>query len=350
MNEPQEKKLLNAISFVALVIAAYLMAVIILEHIITLLSFVRVLIFSILLVLIALPLCIALRAQEREFPVIHQSLISEGDRLLDEPEQLDAGKMPVAQNPACFRLFHATAGQEMDAHYTRDSREEENLNLLQAMCTVNFWILFFAMACGMGSGLATVNNLGQIGEALGYSSFESNTLVSLWSIWNFLGRFGAGYVSDHFLHVRGWARPLFIVLTLVTMSIGHAVIASGLPGALYSGSVLVGVCYGSQWSLMPTIASEIFGVRHMGTIFNAITVASPVGSYIFSVRVVGYIYDMEASGQGNSCNGTHCFMLSFLIMSFATLLGSLAALGLFFQTKSFYNEVILRRLSHFTGE
>ena len=69
------------------------------------------------------------------------------------------------------------------------------------------------------------------------------------------------------------------------------VIASGLPGALYAGSILVGICYGSQWSLMPTITSEIFGVGNMGSIFNTITIASPVGSYIFSVRVVGYIYD-----------------------------------------------------------
>ncbi|XVF09172.1 hypothetical protein REPUB_Repub07fG0068700 [Reevesia pubescens] len=345
-NEQEEKKLLNSISFVALLVAAYLMAVIILEHLITLRLFVRVLILVVLLVLVASPLCVALSAQERDFPVVHQSLISERDRLLEKSQQLDAGEMPAAHNLVCDHRFLANSDQEIDVHDRRDSQEEENLNLLQAMCTVNFWILFFAMACGMGSGLATVNNLGQIGESLGYSSFETNTLVSLWSIWNFLGRFGAGYVSDHFLHVKGWARPLFMVLTLATMSVGHAVISSGLPGALYAGSILVGVCYGSQWSLMPTIASEIFGVRHMGTIFNAITIASPVGSYIFSVRVVGYIYDMEASGEGNSCNGSYCFMLSFLIMASATLLGSLAALGLFFLTKSFYNQVILRRLLH----
>ncbi|XP_021292543.1 protein NUCLEAR FUSION DEFECTIVE 4-like isoform X2 [Herrania umbratica] len=298
--------------------------------------------------LVASPLCIALRAQERGFSVIQQSLFSEGDRLLDEPQQPDAGT--AAQDPACYHHFSTDADQEINVNDTRNPEEEENLNLLQAMCTVNFWILFFAMASGMGSGLATVNNLGQIGESLGYLSFETNTLVSLWSIWNFLGRFVAGYVSDYFLHVRGYARPLFMVLTLATMSVGHAVIASGLPGALYAGSILVGVCYGSQWSLMPTIASEIFGVRHMGTIFNAITIASPVGSYIFSVKVVGYIYDMEASGEGNSCTGTHCFMLSYLIMASAALLGSLAALCLFFRTKSLYNQVILRRLLRYMRE
>ncbi|CAB4311312.1 unnamed protein product [Prunus armeniaca] len=77
------------------------------------------------------------------------------------------------------------------------------------------------------------------------------------------------------------------------------------------------------WSLMPTITSEIFGLLHMGTIFNAITIAAPVGSYIFSVRVIGYIYDKEASTAWNTCTGTHCFRLSFLIMACATFLGSL---------------------------
>ncbi|KAL0364641.1 UNVERIFIED_CONTAM: hypothetical protein Sangu_0561700 [Sesamum angustifolium] len=46
---------------------------------------------------------------------------------------------------------------------------------------------------------------------------------------------------------------------------------------------------------MPTITSEIFGVKHMGTIYNTIAVANPLGSYILSVRVIGYIYDREES-------------------------------------------------------
>ncbi|KAE8707396.1 transcription initiation factor IIB-2-like [Hibiscus syriacus] len=211
-------------------------------------------------------------------------------------------------------------------------------------CGVLDFVLCHGVWHGFGARFTTVNNLGQIGESLGYSSSEANTLVSLWSIWNFLGGFGAGYVSDHFLYVKRLARPLFMVLTLATMSVGNAVIAYGLPGTLYAGSILVGVCYGSQWSLMPTIVSEIFGVRHMGTIFNTITVASPVGSCIFSMGVVGYIYDSEASESG--CKGSHCFMLSFLIMASATLLGSLAALALFYRAKRFYSQVILGRLLH----
>lgn len=322
-NDGIEKEHLNTLSIITLLVAIYLMFKIVLEHIFTFQFPLHVAAFVLLLMLLASPLYIAIRAQQRESTNILLSSLTESDQLIGHSNQ---------------------AIMDFDNEWPRES--EENLNLLQALYTIDFWILFFATACGMGTGLATVNNISQIGLSLGYTSLEISTLVSLWSIWNFFGRFGAGYVSDYFLHARGWARPLFMFLTLTTMSIGHVVIASGLPGALFAGSVIVGVCYGSQWSLMPTITSEIFGVVHMGTIFNAITIASPIGSYLFSVRVVGYIYDKEASGEGDTCTGTNCFMLSFLIMALATLLGSWAALGLFFWRRSFYDQVVFRRLQH----
>lgn len=344
-SEGVDKKLLNSLSLIALLVAAYLMGIIIVEHVLTLRLVVRVFTLVVLILLLASPLCIAIRAQQRDSDRVSQTSFTEGDSLVDDSEQHDTGKMYIRENSPEYCHLPSNTDLEIVANDNRTLHSGENLNLFQAMCVVDFWILFLAMACGMGSGLATVNNISQIGGSLGYTSFQTSTLVSLWSIWNFLGRFGAGYVSDYFLHARGWARPLFMVITLAAMSIGHLVIVSGWSGALYAGSILVGVCYGSQWSLMPTITSEIFGVVHMGTIFNTITIASPVGSYIFSVRVIGYIYDKKASEEkGITCTGTHCFMLSFLIMASATIFGSLAALGLFLRTRTFYSQVIVRRL------
>lgn len=217
------------------------------------------------------------------------------------------------------------------------------MNIMESMCSLNFWLLFIAMSCGMGSGLATINNMSQIGESLGYATSRISALVALWSIWNFLGRFGAGYISDVLLHQKGLARPLIMSLTLATMTVGHIILASGFPGNLYIGTILVGICYGCQWSLMPTITSEIFGVLHMGTIFNTIAIASPVGTYLLSVWVIGHIYDKEA-GDEKSCSGVHCFMASFFILACASFLGFLVALTLFFRTRRFYKLVVLRRL------
>lgn len=332
-----DKKYLNVFSLVSLIIACYIMALIIWENVHNLGTSLRIITFLILLMMLISPLAIAIRANLKDSEVVSQSYL-EGKQLLEDPD-------PPESLTGTYHML-PEEGRESSVDKNKIQRGE-NLNLLQAMRTGDFWLLFLAMACGMGSGLATVNNISQIGGSLGYTSVETNTLISLWSIWNFLGRFGAGYVSDYFLHLKGYPRPLFMAMTLAAMSIGHVVIASGLPGALYAGSILVGVCYGSQWSLMPTIASEVFGVRHMGTIFNTIAVASPVGSYILSVRIVGYIYDMEASSAHSStCTGKHCFMLSFLIMACVTLSGCFVALILFFLTKRFYKEVIFARLQH----
>ncbi|XP_004299629.1 PREDICTED: protein NUCLEAR FUSION DEFECTIVE 4-like [Fragaria vesca subsp. vesca] len=312
-----DKKYLNCFSAFALLIAAYLMVTIILRNIFTFSLWASVLTFTLLLlILFASPIGIAIKAQFMESKTRRETSTSTAsDALLDKETSIEY--------------------------------DGEDMTLVSAMSSVNFWLLFIAMLCGMGTGLATINNMSQLGQSLGYTTVEINTFVSLWSIWNFLGRFGAGYVSDYLLHTRGWARPLLMALTQATMAVGHLVISSGFPGNLYVGSVIVGICYGSQWSLMPTISSEIFGVTHFGTIFNTIAIASPVGSYIFSVRVIGFIYDKEASGDdGSSCSGTLCFMLSFLIMASVAFFGFLVALVLFFRTKRFYHSIVLKRLRH----
>ncbi|CDP14899.1 unnamed protein product [Coffea canephora] len=322
-----EKKYLNGFSVVSLVVAAYLMILIILESAITLPLWSRIITFLVLLSLLSSPLGVACKAQSDSSLNLAYYTSSVGTPLMDEAE-------PIKQETT------SKSGSEDMLDLGAE------LNLFQAMRTVNFWLLFVAMICGMGSGLATINNISQIGQSLGYSTVERSTLVSLWSIWNFLGRFGAGYASDIFLHRRGWARPLLMALTLAAMTAGHVVIASGFSGNLFIGSVLVGVCYGSQWSLMPTITSEIFGVRHLGTIFNTIAVASPIGSYVLSVRVIGYIYDRHATGEENTCYGKYCFMSSFFILASVTVLGFLVALALFFRTRRFYSQLLVRWLRH----
>ncbi|KAI4319121.1 hypothetical protein MLD38_032759 [Melastoma candidum] len=311
---PHDKKHLNRFSAVALAIAGYLMALIILENVLTMPLWSRIVTFAMLLGMLLGPLGVAVKAIGGE----ENEGISE-------------------------TLLVRDADSEAHRDDQTSSSGSHDMNLPQAMRTWEFWLLFIAMVCGLGSGLATINNISQIGESLGYDTVEINTLVSLLSIWNFLGRFGAGFISDILLFRSGITRPFLMAVILLAMSVGHTIIASGFPGNLYIGSTLVGVCYGGLWSLMPTITSEIFGVGHMGTLFNTIAVGSPVGSYILSVKVIGYIYDQQASGDDNSCSGTKCFMLSFFILSSVAFFGFLVVIVLFFRTRSFYKLLLNRR-------
>ncbi|XP_057519816.1 protein NUCLEAR FUSION DEFECTIVE 4-like isoform X1 [Amaranthus tricolor] len=325
---PDDKKHLNAMSIVSMLLAAYLMIILIMEDVFVFPQWARLLVFVLLLLFLSLPLKIANEAKLKEKS---QPLLIKSDQL---PFSFDS-------NQPDEKVLDEDQNNELIC-------EEVNMNLLEAMKNVNFWLLFIAILCGMGSGLATINNMSQLGQSYGYDTTRVNTLVSLWSIWNFFGRFGAGYISDTLLRQKGWARPLVMAIALGAMTIGHIIIGAGFIGNLYIGTILVGICYGALWSLMPTIASEIFGVLHMGTIYNAIAIGNPLGTYVLSVWVIGHIYDEEAAQEGhNSCIGVRCFMISFFVMAFVSFLGFLVALALFFRTRVFYRFVVLRRL-HFS--
>ncbi|KAK1259488.1 hypothetical protein QJS04_geneDACA021482 [Acorus gramineus] len=353
-NGGDDRKLLDRFSLISLIIAGYLMVIILWQNIQPLRYTLHIISFVILLMLLVSPISILMRSQLKGMSAVESVSLNEKSLL-----ESDIDPLGVREQIVNYRISHEESSIKGDSSVYRqlptdahdvspihgNNSRGQDLNLSQTIWTVDFWLLFLAMACGMGSGLATVNNISQIGGSLGYTSIETSTLVSLWSIWNFLGRFGGGYMSDYFLRSRGLTRPLFMSIALAIMSLGHGVISSALPGALYIGSILVGICYGSQWSLMPTITSEIFGIRHMGTIFNTISIASPVGSYILSVWVVGYIYDKEASSRGTkTCTGGHCFMLSFLVMAFAALVGLVASFTLHYRTKRFYEQTIYPRI------
>lgn len=73
----------------------------------------------------------------------------------------------------------------------------EDHTIFEALRTIDFWILFVSFLCGVGTGLTVMNNMGQIGLALGYT--DVSIFVSLMSIFGFFGRIISGTVSEYFI-------------------------------------------------------------------------------------------------------------------------------------------------------
>ncbi|XAR72142.1 hypothetical protein NMG60_11018678 [Bertholletia excelsa] len=231
----------------------------------------------------------------------------------------------------------------------------DDYTILQALFSIDMLILFFATTCGIGGTLTAIDNLGQIGTSLGYPTPTISTFVSLVSIWNYLGRVVAGFVSEIFLNKYKLPRPLMLTMTLFVSCIGHLLIAFNVPNSLYAASVIIGFCFGAQWPLLFAIISEIFGLKYYSTLYNFGSVASPVGLYILNVRVTGHLYDKEATkqmkalglrrkeGEELACVGVECFKLAFLIITAATLLGALVSVVLVVRTRDFYRSDIYKK-------
>ncbi|XP_073311696.1 protein NUCLEAR FUSION DEFECTIVE 4-like [Primulina huaijiensis] len=218
--------------------------------------------------------------------------------------------------------------------------------IFEALSTVDFWILFVSFLCGVGTGLAVMNNLGQMGLALGYS--DVSIFVSLTSIWGFFGRILSGSVSEYFIKRAGTPRPIWNAASQILMAVGYITMAMALPGSLYVGSIVVGICYGVRLAVTVPTASELFGLKYYGLIYNILILNLPLGSFLFSGLLAGLLYDAQATetaGGGNTCVGGHCYRMVFVVMAIACIIGFGLDVWLSVRTKSIYSKIYATRKS-----
>jgi len=233
----------------------------------------------------------------------------------------------------------------------------EDYTILQAISSIDMLIILIATTCGVGGALAAIDNLGQIADSLGYKTHNIGTFISLVSVWNFLGRVLASFASEVALTNYKFPRPLMLTFVILFSCIGHVLIAFGVEHSLYISSIIIGFCLGAQLPLVSAIISEIFGLKHFSTLYSVGSVSSPIGSYIFNVKVAGNLYDKEAlkqmealglkreAGKELNCSGVHCFRKAFVIITAATFLGFLVSIILVYRTRRFYKGDIYKKFT-----
>ncbi|KAK2634096.1 hypothetical protein Ddye_028888 [Dipteronia dyeriana] len=297
-------------------------------------------------VLIFLPLVIAFREEytswkhKRQLPVV-----------LDQPPSPKSESNPQIER----KDSHEENEQCCCADICKPPKRGDDYGILQALLSVDMLILFVATFCGLGCSLTSMDNLGQIGESLGYKQHTINTFVSLVSIWNYFGRVFAGFVSEIILKKYKIPRPTIMALSLLLSALSNIFVAYPFLGSIYIASVLVGFSYGAQLTLLFIIISELFGLKYYSTLFNCGQLASPLGSYVLSVVVVGKLYDREALKQlaekgmtremvtELTCIGKQCYRLSFLVLAGVNIFGALVTFILVMRTRKYYNGDIYRR-------
>ncbi|XP_062201691.1 protein NUCLEAR FUSION DEFECTIVE 4-like [Phragmites australis] len=317
--------------YVSLALAAYLLVAIVLQKRFRFTRAEYVVSAAVVFAMLLLPLGIVLREEAALFKINNM------------PEaQADAPALSVVTAATKPAAVPASAGL---LSALRPPPRGEDYTILQALVSVDMLLLFTATVFGVGGTLTAIDNMGQIGESLGYPQRSISTFVSLISIWNYLGRVAAGFGSEALLARYRIPRPLLVAAVLLLTVPGHLLIAFGVPGSLYAASVLVGFCFGAAYPMILAIISELFGLRYYSTLYNVGNVASPVGSYILNVRVAGRMYDREAArqgavaavaGKGVTCVGARCYRESFLVVAAVTVAAALVTLALAWRTRVFY--------------
>ncbi|XP_070024282.1 protein NUCLEAR FUSION DEFECTIVE 4-like isoform X2 [Nicotiana sylvestris] len=370
---------------ICLLLASYLMGVMLVEDLIDVSHNVVIIFTAILFILLIIPIVIPISlsfSQERRVPAEEALVLSESQKQDPENSEQDDGHEIIFSEveeekpkevdllPALERqkriaqlqvkLAQAAAEGAVRIKRRRGPHRGEDFTLLQALKKADFWLMFFSLLLGSGSGLTVIDNLGQMSQSLG--SNNTHVFVSLISIWNFLGRIGGGYFSEIIVRDNAYPRHAAMAVAQVVMAIGHFFFAMGWPGAMYIGTLLVGLGYGAHWAIVPAAASELFGLKNFGALYNFLTLANPAGSLVFSGLIASSIYDWEAEKQAQQhndgqlnlasvltsflnmdeplkCEGAICFFLTSLIMSGLCIIAAVLSMILVYRTKTVYAQM-----------
>ncbi|CAL5409127.1 unnamed protein product [Camellia sinensis] len=169
----------------------------------------------------------------------------------------------------------------------RRPKRGEDFTFREAIVKADFWFLFFVYFARVGSGVTVLNNLTQIGIAQGAE--DTTVLLSLFSLFNFVARLGSVAALFPNILSKTIPRTIWMTFTQIIMIITYLFFASALDVTLYVATAVLGICYGFQFSIMVPTASELFGLKHFGIIFNFMSLGNPLGALLFSGVLAGFV-------------------------------------------------------------
>jgi OFA family oxalate/formate antiporter-like MFS transporter len=159
----------------------------------------------------------------------------------------------------------------------------------EVLSTYQFYMLWLMYAFNAGAGLMVIGKLAKVVSF--QASYEAGfILVALLAIGNAGGRVLAGVVSDKIGRVR--TLQIFTLfqaaIMFLTPSINSALVLSIF-------SIFIGLNYGSNLSVFPSITKDFFGLKNFGVNYGMVFTAWGVGSIL--ALVSGIIYDRTQSFQ-----------------------------------------------------
>lgn len=124
--------------------------------------------------------------------------------------------------------------------------------------TPQFYLLWIMYALAATAGLMLIAHLPKIAEA--HAEWKAGyILIVILSVFNALGRLGAGILSDKV----GRTRAMMIVFMIQAVNMFLFMFYTSIP-TLIIGSAIAGLAYGAVFSLFPTTTAEFFGMKNLG--------------------------------------------------------------------------------------
>lgn len=261
----------------------------------------------------------------------------------DEDEEEDGEQPLLLESQAGESATHAAPRRSRMSHQ-HPRPIVESVGPVTALRRLDFWLLALVCGIGIGCGLAFLNNISQLVEAQRGPDEARGVLVSLFGVANCGGRLSFGAIPEHFLHSYGTPRPIFLVVSSVLTAGAFAGLAYASFPVVYILALAAGIAFGAHWTLMPALASEIFGLDSFASIYTMLQLSPAVGGYALGAGLVWSLYRAALHRHGQpdtgTCVGADCFKASFLTMSGLAIFSTFLSLWLMIRTRQIYRDEV----------
>lgn len=154
--------------------------------------------------------------------------------------------------------------------------------------TPQFYLLWIMYALAATAGLMLIAHLPKIAEA--QAQWKAGFwLVVILSVFNALGRLGAGILSDKV----GRTRAMMLVFMIQAINMFMFMFYTSIP-TLIIGSALAGLAYGAVFSLFPTTTAEFFGMKNLGINYGMVFTGWGVAG-VFGAMLAATIKDQTGA-------------------------------------------------------
>jgi len=151
---------------------------------------------------------------------------------------------------------------------------DNDLTTREMLKTGNFYKQFLIFALSSASGLMIIGHAAKIAQAqIGWEG--GFLLVIVLNLFNTAGRFLGGSISDKI------GRLNTLKLTLIVQAINMLLftVYGSIP-TLAIGILITGFCYGTIFSVMPSLTADLYGLKHFGANYGSIFLAWGIGGII----------------------------------------------------------------------
>jgi OFA family oxalate/formate antiporter-like MFS transporter len=179
---------------------------------------------------------------------------------------------------------YVPAGWTPSARQQTD-RSVREYTLPEALRLPRWYILWLMLALNVTAGVGVISVASPLAQKFsGVAPLTAALIVSVIGIFNALGRFFWGWLSD------GIGRPFTFLSLFVIQAIVFALMPSVVSNftLLLVPAAIIGFCCGGGFGTMPAFAADFFGPKNAGTIYGVMLTAWSAGGILGPMLITSF--------------------------------------------------------------